>query len=41
MSNNIVVVVGWFNVGKLMLYNWLIGEWQAIIDDISGVMCDW
>lgn len=36
----IIVIVGCFNVGKLILFNWIVGEWIFIVEDVEGVIRD-
>lgn len=36
----IVVIVGCLNVGKLLLFNCIIGERFLIMDDVVGVIRD-
>lgn len=40
MLKLIIVIVGCFNVGKLIIFNWIVGEWVFIVEDILGVICD-
>lgn len=36
----IVVIVGCLNVGKLILFNRIVGECIFIVEDVEGVICD-
>lgn len=40
MVNLVVVIVGCLNVGKLIFFNWIVGEWIVIVEDIFGVIWD-
>lgn len=37
----IVVIIGWFNVGKLIFFNRLVGKCVVLVDDMFGLIRDW
>lgn len=41
MGKFVVVIVGRLNVGKFIIFNWIVGERILIVEDISGVIRDW
>lgn len=41
MGKFVVVIVGRLNVGKFIIFNWIVGERILIVEDIFGVMWDW
>lgn len=36
----IVVIIGWLNVGKFILFNCLVGKCLVFVDDMFGVIWD-
>lgn len=36
----VVVVVGWFNVGKFIFVNCIFGCRVVVVQDVLGVICD-
>lgn len=40
MVNLIIVIVGRLNVGKLIIFNCIVGVCILIVEDIFGVICD-
>lgn len=40
MVKLVVVIVGCLNVGKLIIFNRIVGECVFIVEDVFGVICD-